>query len=69
MGFYKDGVWQPDATEIASGECMTTTNYPAALARAQARVAELEKMLAEQIQHTSDALRENERLRKQVPNK
>lgn len=57
-----------DAGRIPTG---TTTNYPAALARAEARVAELEKLLAEQIQHTHRALCEAEGLvapRVVVPN-
>jgi hypothetical protein len=42
MGFYKDGKWQPDAAEIASGEYMEPKSEIAIL---RERIAELEEEL------------------------
>jgi hypothetical protein len=39
MGFYKDGKWQPDAAEIASGEYMSHESEMSIL---RGRIAELE---------------------------
>ena len=46
MGFYRGGVWQPDATEIASGECMPATNYP----REELLSPELEAVASEAVE-------------------
>ena len=56
MGFYKDGAWQPDATEVASGEYSGATDYPKPnwhkVRELEQEIERLRKLLRDAAEHT-----------------